>query len=683
MENNKKISVYVLSFWILIVFSLFSFLNVFKSYPYYTNVKNLTSPNEKITANIAFKSNINSNFLICFNDYCESPEADLFFGIYSIRFGYENPAFRQNKVKEYSLAYTGDEFLDNIENIDFHVGYKDYYFSKDDISKFKKKKIKIELTDSTKEYDALILPVKPNYTGTFNHVCTFILSLFYNGFSYIFCWIGLIFAYLIYQFNKKDFNFSINKNFYWAVFTGIMILGVILRINQINYHPLWLDEIYTKTSAIIDFSSCFKDAGNPPFFYILEFITSKIFNTSTTALRFLPFMFGSLSIFAIFLLFREYSKNFALLASLLTALNTIIIYHSQEARVYGLAIFLNIFITYLLFKYLKNPSDKNLILYSVFSIVAVNSHYYLILFTISNFIWGIVDLLEGKKELKKFALANILIFLTVIPYFIITFKTSLNGSFNSWIGSLSEEGFIYIINEYFNNKIIFILFSSLIVIFLIIGFFKNVKFIDKNKENLFIYLVYTILFILVASGIISEVVKPILHKRLLLSCYGLFLMLQMSLLLTIFKFENLSKYQSAIKGIYSIILICLYFSITNPMPLREIYSLDSYMNFIEADSKINKDRFEIHAYINDSINYINNFPKIKELDYINWHIVDTNSNNYLKKINKKDLNTKKDSIVYLNDINSDISKISQLNPFAKVYKTNTIRNLKIKYEEIK
>ena len=689
--EKRKNKIIKTAFWILIIFSLYSIISIFLKYPYKFQIKGFNTPLNPITINLELKKKYNKNIFACFNDYCLNFENNGITNIYSIKFNNSIVGFSDSKIKNIYIAYPDDikDFEDNIVNLNLYTGQNTSFYNKNDILKFKKKHFEMETDNKKEDYQAYKINFSGNYKGYIKHIHNLFLSLFYNWQIFIIPYFWLFIAYLIYNFKKEIFHFKLPKNTPYYALGSIIILGILLRLIGLTEYPLWLDEIYTKTVAIKNLVSTFNDAGNPPMFFILEYFISKIFGSSDLVLRILPFIFSILIIPMTFMLLKNNNKNSlntALFGAFFASINTIFIYHSQEARCYSMAMFLSITIIYFLFEYLKNLKLKNLILYTVFSIMAINTHYILTIFVFGNFLWGIFDLLKEKKECLKFFLLNILIGLSFLPYLIHIYKISFNQGFNSWIDELSKNTFLYTINEYFINKYIFLILSVILFIMLIMSFLPdkwlskiNIKK-DKDKENLFIYLIYSIAFILIVSSAISIYIKPILHKRILLAGYGLLFILEVVSISTIFHFIKENKICRVFQGFYSIILFAICLSMTHPMPLREMYRLDDFMEFIQNDIKNYPSNYEIHAITNDRADYLDYFPKLKNNKRINWHYVDTNSMKYLKKISKKDYIKGKFGVVYLHNMSADIEFMSLINPNMTVYKTNTINNGKIIYK---
>ena len=680
MYKKSNFSIVIIAFWLLIFFSLFSIFNIFKTYPYNFKINGFGFQLEKITINLELNQKINNNSLICFNDFCTNMESDDFSNIYTLKFNENTKEFFNSKVKNIYLVYPqSTDFIKNIKMLNIYTGTKCEYFTKNDISKLNKKTFNIEIDNQTQKYNAIQIPFKTNYKGIFNHISILFLSLFYNFPIFIIPYFWIFIAFCLYFLNKEKFNFNFklnNKNFI-ITFISIFLIGILLRINNLTYYPLWLDEIYTKTTAISSFKACFQDAGNLPLFYILELLISKIFDNGTLYLRLIPLVFGILFPIGAYLIFKKTSKQSGLFMMFLASINLASIYHSQEARVYSLSMTAGVFCIYFLFKYLEKQNTKNLIYYFLLNTLLINLHYYNIFLCLFNLLWGFLKI-KNKKEKIKFIFSNILSFATILPYLFYSYKTAVSTNFNSWINPLNLNTFKYIIKEYFTNPYIFTIFCAIIATYFIAIITKNTKInVNKERKELFVYLVFSILFILISTSLISIFIKPILHKRLLLANYELLFLLNGVMILGIFQIKKFTLF----KTIIQIILTFMFLYITKPMPLRDIYVLDDFMNFVEKDSIQYQNNYEVHCVTNDTEKYLDNYKNLKTNKHIIWHYVDTNSMEHIDKISKKDfIKNNKKGIIYLNDMTADINKIGFLNPNARIYHTNSIRNLKIIYE---
>ncbi len=720
-------------FYFIILVSLFIILNIIKSSSFHFNIKGFNYPLENVRITFETDDRLNeAAYLICFEDYCKGAETNEFRSYYFSELTSDEIEFFEKKVNK--IFFAGDtrvgNFPKNIKNIDINVGNKNIYLNRDDISKLEIKEISINLKsqdgkDEVKKYNAVVLPEISNYKGFLSHISNIFLSLFYNWKIFIFPYCWLFLAFLIFIFNRDEFKFklNLNKKTFCFILGAIFFAGAVVRLADISYYPLWIDEVYTKQIAINDFISCFKDAGNPPLFFILEFLFTKIFSTSLFGLRLLPFIFGMLFVFYTYKLFENIDKKedklpvFALFCAFLASINTISIYHSQEARGYSLCMFLAVASIYYLFRYLKNPNNKDLTITGILNILLVNCNYYLILFTFTNFIWGIVDLFQNKtlenkkKEIIKYFSTFIIAGISFVPYLIISSKTALSGEFNGWIPELTKDTFLYTINEYFINKYVFVALCFVLLINLIISFIPknfleklNIK-INPERENLFLYLIYTLAFIIILACLISVFIKPIFHKRVLLAIYSLLFLIETVTIGGFIEFIKENKFLRALKSLGFIILLAIYFLITAPMPTREYHNLSKFMKFIENDIKQFDDSYEIHLINAHTKDYLKEYPEILNNKRIKFHFFDSNRGIVLRTIKKVEnkivlefvnMNDEKFNInkttkeeyitdknkkivVYFNNVGVYMENISGFNPVIRVYPNNSATTGKLIY----
>jgi len=164
---------------------------------------------------------------------------------------------------------------------------------------------------------------------------------------------------------------------------SIFILAFGLRLIALN-QSLWLDEAIQAWSTTFSLKNLItgymKGDFNPPLYHLILWGWTKLFGTSEIALR-LPSVFFGLGI-----VYFVYKISSSRLATLLTAINPLLIYYSQEARMYSLAAFLFLGSLYYFQKFYKTKLKKYKILFTAYYILALLSHY-LIWFTIPIFVF--------------------------------------------------------------------------------------------------------------------------------------------------------------------------------------------------------------------------------------------------------------------------------------------------------
>jgi hypothetical protein len=93
---------------------------------------------------------------------------------------------------------------------------------------------------------------------------------------------------------------------------------------------------------------------NQPFYYLIMHFWARAFGESEFSLRFPSAAFGVATVFITFMLTRHLVNVWiALGATLLVAVSPVLIWYSQEARLYAFTTFLLLVSTYLLIRYLE------------------------------------------------------------------------------------------------------------------------------------------------------------------------------------------------------------------------------------------------------------------------------------------------------------------------------------------
>lgn len=124
----------------------------------------------------------------------------------------------------------------------------------------------------------------------------------------------------------------------------IVAIGLILRLISLN-QSLWLDEATTALVAkmpVGDILEKFMIGDfHPPLYYILMKYWVLVFGSSEISLRIPSVVFGVATVYFTYLIVKKlFDERTANIAGLLAATSGLMIYYSQEARMYGLAAFL-------------------------------------------------------------------------------------------------------------------------------------------------------------------------------------------------------------------------------------------------------------------------------------------------------------------------------------------------------
>ncbi len=243
--------------------------------------------------------------------------------------------------------------------------------------------------------------------------------------------------------------------------SAIVLAAVFLRLKGLAFQSLWLDELINLYNSSPAYSLgqtirfCREVEHTPPLFYILIWVWQRIWGPGEFAARLLPALFGVLGVGGIYYLGRElFSTKTGLAAAAVTALLPFHIRYSQEARPYSL-LFLTVVLSYLfLVRLLRRPEWKNALLYWLFTVLLLYTHYYGLfvfaaqLFLIAVFLGG-----AGRKRnplIKKLLPALLLIGLAGLPWFATLSRMVRIDSF--WIKPPAPGFFLGFFRQYTGSE---------------------------------------------------------------------------------------------------------------------------------------------------------------------------------------------------------------------------------------
>lgn len=172
--------------------------------------------------------------------------------------------------------------------------------------------------------------------------------------------------------SKKMIKFKTRN----LLLVGILAFGFLLRIISIN-QSLWLDEATTAHVSVMSFKEIFTKFipgdFHPPFYYLIMKIWVGFFGSSEISLRIPSLLFGLGTVYLTYkIALSKFSEKEALIASLLTSTSGMLIYYSQEARMYSLVVFLVCLSIYLFQKGLWKLFSLTLIILAATDYVALS-----------------------------------------------------------------------------------------------------------------------------------------------------------------------------------------------------------------------------------------------------------------------------------------------------------------------
>ena len=166
---------------------------------------------------------------------------------------------------------------------------------------------------------------------------------------------------------------SMKKNWLWLII--LIWMAAALRLAWLDQQSLWYDEGVTWMLSQMPLTELINWTAadiQPPLYYLIIWTTDILFSDSEWALRFPSAVFGILTVPMLYTLARRlsylnrqtnqpanYPASFPFLAAFLLTLSPLMIYYSQEARMYTLLTFEAVLLGYLLLQ-LLHPTTRPL-----------------------------------------------------------------------------------------------------------------------------------------------------------------------------------------------------------------------------------------------------------------------------------------------------------------------------------
>lgn len=250
----------------------------------------------------------------------------------------------------------------------------------------------------------------------------------------------------------------------------IILLGLFLRIYNLNSESLWSDEGYSINEAKFSIHEIISHMGynpNPPLYLITLHFWINLFGDSAFSVRFLSFIFSSISLVLLFLLTKRiFDKKTAVFSTLILSLSTFHIYYAQEARSYALFSMLGLLSYYSFYKFNDWSSKRNILYYLISTTLMIYTHVFGIFIMLSQ----VISI--KKKLLKKWFFTLTFIGVMYLPYISVLFQQTMHVSNETWRNFPSFNDFFYALSRPAGNYWLLITFMFLLILY----FFKS-----KNK----------------------------------------------------------------------------------------------------------------------------------------------------------------------------------------------------------
>jgi len=333
----------------------------------------------------------------------------------------------------------------------------------------------------------------------------------------------------------------------------ILVVATFLRLKIILQADLWYDEAFTGLMMRIPFkqlAQIIHEDPHPPLYFFINKVWCVLFGVNDLSLRLLPFVFGFLTIIAVYIFAKDlFNKETAIIASLLCAISPFLVEYSVEARSYSLYAFLTIIAAYFVYK-------RQLNLFIISAIALLFTHYMSLAYLPILLLYYCYVVIKYKLS-KKLAIARLALF-GAASLFIYRFGilSSIKNQNVDWaekanITNMAKSATSYlfgvktklpghsVLNDMslgLSKEHLIAIVFTLFIVALVIALYKN----RSNRHN-FANLIYVNLFIFVPQ-LILIIYGTLANKTLYVERYlvpsAVFLVISLAMILkSVLRFE--------------------------------------------------------------------------------------------------------------------------------------------------
>ena len=266
---------------------------------------------------------------------------------------------------------------------------------------------------------------------------------------------------------------------------SLVLINLVLKLIYIGKWDISLDEPFTIYYAQQDIPAIFNmlaTENNPPLFFLLLHWWIKLFGISAVAVRMLPVIFSSLTVFFIYSIGRKFfSLRIAILASLLFTFSGYHLLFSHEARVYSLFALLTAASFYLFFTLFKDPLSpkRYFFLLIAVNVLLIYSHFFG--FLVIGVQWACVfsSPVALKMMWKRYLLVTFAVLVLYLPYFGLLLSRFSASAGGTWIPEPTITGLYNNIWKFSNAPVVTVFFLSI----LFLAFLKYLYLLISRKAS--------------------------------------------------------------------------------------------------------------------------------------------------------------------------------------------------------
>jgi 4-amino-4-deoxy-L-arabinose transferase-like glycosyltransferase len=236
----------------------------------------------------------------------------------------------------------------------------------------------------------------------------------------------------------------------WWPLALLTIAAAAIRFSTLGLQSFWYDEAFTPVHVLhaslsATLHGVVKTENTPPLWYIVEWAWSRIFGTGVVALRFPSALAGVATVPLAWAIARELGgrRRAAIACAALVAVNPLFVWYSQEARAYGLYVFVSALAMLCFLRAEHEPTRRRLAWFALSASVALATFYFEAFLLIPMALWLLRDPADRRRTLPAVAVP-VVVGLALLPLIV-----AQGGHGTQWITSWALTSRVQAIPQYY------------------------------------------------------------------------------------------------------------------------------------------------------------------------------------------------------------------------------------------
>jgi mannosyltransferase len=183
----------------------------------------------------------------------------------------------------------------------------------------------------------------------------------------------------------------------------VVALAAVLRLATLGTQSLWYDEAFTPVHVLhpsldATLRSVVRTENAPPLWYVLEWAFTRVLGTSAVDLRLISALAGIATVAVVWAIARRLAgRRAALAAAVLSAVNPLFVWYSQEARAYALFVFAAALAMLCFVRALEQPTRMRLLQFGLSASAALLTHYFAVFLLAPMVLWLGLSLMDRTR----------------------------------------------------------------------------------------------------------------------------------------------------------------------------------------------------------------------------------------------------------------------------------------------